>query len=44
MTYLLGLNGCEAIELTTQLSHPITRENGTHVFLCRGLEFGFGDW
>ncbi|MEZ4884274.1 MAG: glycosyltransferase family 39 protein [Chitinophagales bacterium] len=35
---------CEAVELATQLSHPIARENGTHVFLCRGLKVGFEDW
>lgn len=38
------VGACEAIELATQLSHPIARENGTHVFLCRGMRFGFGDW
>lgn len=36
--------GCEAIEHATQLSHPIARESGTHVFLCRGMGFDFGDW
>lgn len=37
-------NGCDAIESATQLSHLISRENGTHVFLCRGLQFGFDEW
>ena len=36
--------GCESIEFATQLSHPIARENGTHIFLCKELQFGFGDW
>ncbi|MFK7908045.1 MAG: ArnT family glycosyltransferase [Chitinophagales bacterium] len=37
-------SGCESIELARQLSHPISVENGTHVFLCRNLNFGFGEW